>query len=302
MSEHYPRVRIAAEHGELLVRDGLTICFYLRRSHQEVAQAVLRSLESYLRVVGEDSLGWYVDTEGEMQRLEGEGWKHIRRELLEARSPMIQLRESPGGASAYAFEYHGKWLEDPRRAQASQAVSAACFWLPTEFLEAHGPERVRALALEMAALLPFGSGHAGLSFNALTGLLSGPEPWRRMAFRYPGMDLLELGELSLHLGARVRAPHWLTFLGQPVVGELGGAEGLRARLSSPGTAVESLEGDRIAVTLGHGPEAGDLEAGRDLPRYRELARVLEPWLYQRPVAPRDLSAEHRRRWERRFLD
>ena len=100
----------------------------------------------------------------------------------------------------------------------------------------------------------------------------------------------------------MRASHWVTFLGQPVLGELGGAEGLQARLSFSGTMVESLEGDRVAVILGRTPEAGDLEAGRDLPRYRELARVLEPWLYQRSVAPRDLSAGHRQRWERRFLD
>jgi hypothetical protein len=94
----------------------------------------------------------------------------------------------------------------------------------------------------------------------------------------------------------------MTFLGQPVLGEIGGAEGLRARLSSPGTTVEPWEGARAVVTLGPWPEAGDLEAGRTLPEYRELARVLEPWLYQRPPSPNDWTAEYRQRWERRFLD
>jgi hypothetical protein len=259
-------------------------------------------LEVFLRTVGQASLGWYVDMEGDMQRLDEESWKHLRRALLETRSPIIQLREHPGGVGEYAFEYYGKWLEDPRRGPLLEAVSAVCFWLSTEFLEAHGPERVRELAFELAALLPFSSGHAGLSFNALTGLLSGPEEWRRMAARYPGMDMLNLSDVSWHLGSRVRAPHWLTFLGQPVLGQLGGTEGLRARLASPGTTVESLEGERAVITLGPWPEAGDMDAGRDLEPYRELARVLEPWLYQRPPTPNDLYAEHRQRWEHRFLD
>ncbi|HLM43445.1 MAG TPA: type VI immunity family protein, partial [Myxococcaceae bacterium] len=77
----------------------------------------------------------------------------------------------------------------------------------------------------------------------------------------------------------------------PVLGELGGAAGLRARLHSPGTTVQELEGERVVVTLGPSPDAGDTEQGRTLPAYRELARVLEPWLY--------LTSSQ---WERRFLD
>jgi hypothetical protein len=302
MNERYPRVRIAAEHGELLIRDGLRICFYMRRSHHEVAQAVLRSLELYLHAVGQASLGWYVDMEGEMQRLDEAGWGHVRRVLLETRSPIIHLREGPGGVGAYAFEYYGKWLDNPHQGPASEAVSAVCFWLSTEFLEAHGPERVRELALKLAEPLPFDSGHAGLSFNAVTGLLSGPEEWRRLAFRHPGMDMLDLSEVSSHLGAKVRGPHWLSFLGQPVLKGLGGAEVLKARLTFPGTTVEPLGSERAVISLGLWPEAGDTETGRGLPAYRELARMLEPWLYQRSPAPRDWHAEYRQRWERRFLD
>jgi hypothetical protein len=94
----------------------------------------------------------------------------------------------------------------------------------------------------------------------------------------------------------------LTFLGQPVLGGLGGAAALRARLHSPDTTVRELDGERAVVTLGEWPEAGDLEQGRTLPAYRELARVLEPWLYEGPPFEKDFSPEDRRRWERRFLD
>jgi hypothetical protein len=87
-----------------------------------------------------------------------------------------------------------------------------------------------------------------------------------------------------------------------VLGEVGGSVALRSRLRSPGTTVQELDGDRAVVTLGEWPEAGDTEQGRTLPAYRELARVLEPWLYEGPRFEQDFSPEERRRWVRRFLD
>ncbi|WP_375770092.1 DUF3396 domain-containing protein [Archangium gephyra] len=89
------------------------------------------------------------------------------------------------------------------------------------------------------------------------------------------------------------------------LGELGGASGLRSRLSSPGTTVQELEEERAV--------AGDTEQGQTLPAYRELARVLEPWLYHEPFPEPwpyheqsnwepDFPPEDLRRWERRFLD
>jgi hypothetical protein len=57
------------------------------------------------------------------------------------------------------------------------------------------------------------------------------------------------------------------------------------------------------VTLGTWPEAGDLAQGRDLPAYRELARVLEPWLFGcTNYRWSGYTHEETRRWWRRFLD
>jgi hypothetical protein len=64
-----------------------------------------------------------------------------------------------------------------------------------------------------------------------------------------------------------------------------------------------MDGDRVVITLGQWPEAGDTERGDNLPAYRELARVLEPWLFREPTGsmacftPTEVA-----RWERRFLD
>lgn len=45
---------------------------------------------------------------------------------------------------------------------------------------------------------------------------------RDRCFRYPGMDIPAPSWHSWHLGTRVRGPSWLTLLGQPVLGGLGG--------------------------------------------------------------------------------
>jgi TseV toxin immunity protein TsiV len=299
MSEHYPRIRIHAESGALLIRDSLSITFYMCRPHEEVASAVMRSLDTYLRSVGPNVLGLYADEDGYWQNLDEERWALIRNELLNPVWARVYLADTSGRENRYHFAYRGMPPGSSSLAVESGAVSVVSFWLPTEFLEEHGPGRVRELALELATPLPFCSGHAGLSFNCDTSLVGVAREVRKHCFRYPGMDIPDPHLSSWRIGTKVREISWLNFLGQPVLSELGGAAGLRSRLSSPGTTVQDMEGERAVITLGRWPEAGDMEQGDTLPAYRELARVLEPWLYRDPD-PR--TSEETRRWERRFLD
>jgi hypothetical protein len=304
MSERHPRIRLERQDDEgrfLCLRESVSICFYMRRSHQDVAQAVLRSLEVYHRAVGPLALGWYADPEGDWQPLDDRGWELQRRSMLDPQGAQVELCEQPDSVTGHQFTYRGWQLDNLPFAHDRGAVCTVAFWLPTEFLEAHGAERLRALALELSAGLPFNSGHAGLSFQYFSGSRLGTEAAvRALGFRYPGLDIPD-ANTSTTLGTRVKGVHWLTFLGQPVLGELGGAAGLRARLHSADTSVQELEDGRAVVTLGPWPEAGDTERGHLLPAYRELALVLEPWLDQgrRPVG--GFTAEDMRRWERRFL-
>ncbi|WP_309891126.1 DUF3396 domain-containing protein [Archangium sp.] len=300
MSERYPRVRIDKSLGEKrypCIRDSVSITFYMKRSHQEVVHQVMRALEVYRRAVGPQALLWYCDQyTTDWEELDDRGWAHIRRQLLEDLAAHHWLRESPSETTGYEFVYEGLLL----KAYEGDPASAVSFFLPTEYLEEHGPGRVRELALELAAELPFDSGHAGLCFHGPTIMLGVTERIRDLCFRYPGMDIADLHCTSM--GTRVDGVHWLNFLGQPVLGELGGVTGLRARLHSPGTTVQEFDGGRALVTLGTWPEAGDTEQGHTLPAYRELAHVLEPWLYMQRACWGGFSEEDMRRWERRFLD
>jgi hypothetical protein len=303
MSEHYPRIRIDRFYGQqrlLNIRESVSITFYMKRSHQEVVHQVMHSLDVYRRAVGPQALGWYAHPYNETwDELDDKGWAYIRRKMLEQPADYSWLCESDSETLGYEFLYDGKLLEAYENGDPTSAVA---FFLPTEYLEEHGPGRVRELALELAAELPFNSGHAGIAFHFPPSMLGTTEALRDLSFRYPGLDIAQVRSTSYSIGTRVNGVHWLNFLGQPVLGELGGTSSLRARLHSPDTTVQELDGERLVVTLGKWPEAGDMERGHTLPAYRELARVLDPWLYmQRPVED-GFSEEDMRRWERRFLD
>ncbi len=304
MSVQVPRIRVHAENGELLIRDGITLCFYMRRPHSEVVQPVMQALERYRRAVGPHALSWYYDNDLEsLRELDATGWENALHDLRQNTWSHVLLRDGPGGVGEYQFEYFGRGPDTASSDSEPGMVCALSCWLSTEFLEQHGPARVREVALDVAAPLPFNSGYASLSLNALTGMMGVSRELRRWCFRYPGMDISDEGVFSTEIGTKVRGAYWMTFLGQPVLGELGGAVALRARLSSSDINIQEMDAERVAITLGPRPEAGDTQEGRDLPLHRELARVLEPWLFhQEPVLNYSFPADDVRRWERRFLD
>jgi hypothetical protein len=304
MSERYPRIRHYQEDEAgpyLLIRECIGITFYMRRTHQDIAQAVLHALEVYRRAVGPQVLGGYVDDEGDWQELDEAGQTLIQHKMLHHVGGRVILAETPEAITGYQFTYEGQYFDHPLHPAGPETTSPVSFYLPTEYLEEHGPGRVRELALELATGLPFCSGHAGLSFLFPEALLGVTESLRDEAFRYPGLDIPSSTQAA-SMGTRVKGVSWLTFLGQPVLGAVGGAAGVRSRLHSPDTTLQELGGERVVITLGEGPEAGNTQQGHTLPAYRELARVLEPWLHHSRTRWRGFTDEDMRRWERRFLD
>ena len=304
MSERYPGVRVQSEGSPLRIRHGLIIRFFIHRSHAEFAPGLLRALNTYMQAVGPEVLAWYPDVEGDWQRLDDTAWERTRQALLaEAVHTFATLVDRPDGGVDFQFNYEGISLEAPGLLDDPGRACVVTFWLPTKFLEERGPRYVRELALKLASHLPYDSGYSSLIFNTSAQFTTVTRQIDKLCFRYPGVDVLNQ-RVSWDIGTRVPGAYWLTFLGPPVLGELGGVEGLRARLSAPGTTVQPLEDHRAVVTLGEWPEAGDLEAGEDLPAYRELARVLEPWLYHDAsrVFDPNFPPEDKLRWERRFLD
>jgi hypothetical protein len=173
--------------------------------------------------------------------------------------------------------------------------------LPTAFLEERGPERVHALALEVAAELPFNSGYVDFVLCSSSG--DEVEALKLIHSRYPGVHLAS-SKATMHMNTWVEGVHWMNFLGEPVLGKIGGVAGLRERLSVPGIALQEMSGDRVLITLGDRPEVGDVDSGQTFQPHRALARLLEPHLYRRrpPFSFCEPIPEEVLRWDRRFLE
>ncbi|OJT19092.1 hypothetical protein BO221_36910 [Archangium sp. Cb G35] len=346
MPPNYPRVRIQGtlrnesygfeeiegklvkkvrEHvyDRVLARDVFRIIFFLPHDHHHLITGVTHALDSYLRAIegcsgalSKFTCCWWEP----FDLTEPSDWDLIRG-TLKPKEPRFfedyephdaRFAEKDGAdpyftlfgeqGNGYSFRYHARlpWREPP-----PPSVSVLSATLPTEYLEEHGVQHVRELAMTMASRLPFATGHAGLALALWHPIYDQLDHLRTEIFRHPGFDVRGASHFD-GMGTRVDGIHWMNFLGPPVLSELGGAAGLRARLHSPTTSVQELEGERAVITLGDAPEAGDTTQGQTLPAYRELARLLEPhlepfpWGYLARKSPE--VEEELRRWWRRFLD
>ncbi|WP_328701023.1 type VI immunity family protein [Corallococcus silvisoli] len=256
------------------------VSFFVHRPPEEVAPAIWRALRTYLRAIPPGALGWYVSEEGEMAPLDDTGWENVRQHLLE--SPWngvgaIELWESPSEAGSYHFEYYGRRINDP---VFKDPITSVSFTFPTEYLVERGTAHLRTLALELARELPFSFGYASPAIISPQGLF-GMGDWsaiEALMARYLGLDAYHTREFSSVIGTHALGAYWLTFLGQPLLGQLGGVEALRQAL--PDTSLLPLEDERLLITLGEWPDAIDTEKAAVPSPYRALASLLSPCLFE----------------------
>ncbi|RKH65802.1 DUF3396 domain-containing protein [Corallococcus interemptor] len=305
MSDAFPVIQLRARKGWLAGRDGVVISFFIHRNPEDFAPAAWRALQVYLQAIPPGTLSWYPDDDGEMAPLDDTGLDYIRRCLLE--SPWnglrpIELLETPSEAGGYHFEYYGRRLGDPI---LKDPIGSVSFSFPTEYLKKHGASHLRALALQLGHELPFNFGYVSFAIVSPQGLFSSGD-WtitEALLARYPGLDAYNNRQLSSVIGTHALAPAWLTFLGQPLLGQLGGIAALRKVLPFPEVSLHPMDGDRMLVTLDDWPDPIDTQEKPIPPQYRALARLMEPFLFQYEGEEKELPLyqQDMNRWIRRFL-
>lgn len=294
----YPRLRKGT-----LASDALLMCFYMKHPNERIAPAVVRALELFRERISPYQLNWY-SGEGQLDPLDLPAWEKIRRRVLkpepdEAAFEVMYSEPDPDNPGSLYVDYRGLDVIPLPYPSRENDVSVLHLRLPTEFLEERGPEQVRTLALAVSAELPFNSGY--VDFVLCSDFWDAGKTLDLIRPRYPGVHFAR-SEANLTMNTWVDGVHWMNFLGQPVLGQLGGVAGLREKLTLPGISLQELSGDRVLITLGEQPDTGDVEAGRTLPLHRALARVLEPHLHQWTAKYGNEAPEELLRWDRRFLD
>jgi hypothetical protein len=308
-SPHYPSPRLTLPDGRVLLQEGLSFRFFMRRPHGELSSAIRATLKRYIDTIPSGRLGWYVDEGGDidpdeykgwagtMRPLDDACWARIREELNDPVFCSLQLQEHRNQAGDFHFEYHGR----AREVFQTGFVSHVSFWLPMGWLETKGAPHVQELARAVARELPFDSGYVSPAFHSFVDTEAVLRFIGERCLNLPGMDIPQF-DASMTLGTRVRGAYWLNFYGPSVLEQLGGSEHLRARLALPGVSVENLGADKLLVSLGEQPEVSSGEATSGFQAYRLLARVLEPLLYEPAVRDLDPARQQWRSWRRRFLD
>lgn len=279
MNERYPVIRLRDESNILTVRDGIILCFFMRRNQQDIAPAVWRALQTYVHAIPPGSLAWYATEQGDTDPLDAKVWQYTREQILETSEALgchVTLWEHEYEACGYNFQYVGRKIDDPLYSRDENATCGIAFTFPTESLLEHGAAYLRALAIELSRELPFSSGYASLALVS-RGWYSVRRELLTLLCRYLGLDLYSLDDTSRRIGTGARGAYWLTFLGQPLLGQLGGLEVLREQLPFPDVSFEALDGDRALLTLGEWPSALDTREGIHALPYRTLARLLEPY-------------------------
>lgn len=271
--------------------------------YSEVGPAVWRAIETYLRAIPPGSLNWYTSADGDMVPLDDEGWEHNRQEVAErvgGGGRTAELRESPSETGGYQVEYYGRRLDSLFHDAPATTLS---FTFPTEYLVEHGAIRLRSLALELARELPLNFGYASFALVSTQGSWAAAD-WditEALLARYTGMDAPRTRRFSSVLGTRALGPYWLTFLGQPLLGQLGGIDALRNVLPFPEVSLLAMDGDRVLITMDDWPDPIDTQAKSIPPQYRALARVMEPFLFRYDGEELLPYQQDTNRWIRRFL-
>ncbi|WP_223639887.1 type VI immunity family protein [Corallococcus sp. EGB] len=301
MSANFPTLRLHYRDGAVAARDGVVVAFFIPHDHRIVTQACWRALQAYVRAIPPQSLNWYGADDGDVLELDADGWEVIRKRMVERPSRLawhVDLSDLPGGTGGYQFEYHSWRIEPPIRDASATAMS---FTFPTEFLLEQGPQRMRALVVELARELPFHFGYASFALASRSGSWTAGD-WKVLeeySARYLGVDLPAVASLGYVIGTHALGAHWLTFLGPPLLDRLGGIEALRQALPFPEVSFLPMDHERLLLTLSEWPEAIDIETSAVPPQYRALACLLKPFMYE-PGENDTGIGSYLDRWRRRL--
>lgn len=291
--------------GRVLVRNGVTLAFFVERAVHECGEALRDVLDAFLSSVPNGSLKWAVPSGT------SEDWRPLGPSVLERIHGSLSLRraarnltafrlnDAAGAAPRYGFTLADRYRDKPDSMLLVQMT------LPIDAAASVRADATVELACRVAALLSPVAGYCAPALAyADAQQTEAFERLRGLALRYPGYDVAMNDLTRMRIGRRVRGARWVTVLGPTLVGALGGPGALRSGL--PADVEIRQAGTATILRAGRTPEVGDSGACAPTPLLRAVARLLEPVTWFRETKMllwlANFDDELLARWERRFLD
>ncbi len=146
--------------------------------------------------------------------------------------------------------------------------------LPLEYISEVGPAGFIDLARSLAGEMRFLSGWGGYGTNVLMNYPAADEDNRIYAIsrRFRGIDVGVTFHFGRYARQSLRSIDWLTFVGDELLGKIGGREALRAGVGDGVTVHDLVHG--VMVQAGPTPDFGDVNRRVELPYHHEVGRAL----------------------------
>jgi hypothetical protein len=261
--------------GRVAVMVGLLVTVFfehgvtrkVRETVADVAQDYIRLVQEHLRwtvppnakrEIAFDSTHMGLPKKWLLDYLDGESWS-------------FDFHGGDAAKAASAFCIEGFGSSAPDNDPGYLHISFPLLWF-SEPAAGTFPEYVLKICQRIQPL----SGYAGL------GVLESTDGYardkfqpivRKIAERFPGLEVESRTAHTLYLGKGIKGVNWLTILGERWIKEMGGLDSLRTCLGEP-FGFYPYEGG-VIIQAGPKPQIGDVQANRWPQHYVTLARVLK---------------------------
>lgn len=272
------------ETNEVIMELGLGMSLYFPRPFSEFKHYVLALWNQYLDFIGNETLTWArLGGGNKSQKMTKSTYKKIEQWLtgeteygnicwISAHSGDIDCM----GDFGFMLTGYGK-ANDEMDEEACHLEITFPLW----FLEKHTSEKVMAILIKMANLIPFYAGVAGFvfkrspyKFNLLLPLME------TLSKKYLGIEITANDRLCYLADKGLPTVNWLTFIGKKHLNKAGGIKAISEKLPKSATITKLKYG--IVVSASTEPSIGDTtqEIDSHFKSIKAVSKALESIQYK----------------------
>lgn len=295
-------------NGQVLMRNGVILVFFLEQFVHECSEALTAVFDRFVATVPTGNLKWAVvsATSEQWREVDAKVMQRMRDSLASNGARKRKFTAFTVNDFADEAPQYGFTLSD-RDKEEEQPISRTLVQMtfPPSFVNEDKVDALCGLITEFTTLLRPAYGYCAPSLLPCDARkMAAFAEIRRVAPRHPGYDVAVNELTQLDIGSKVRGARWITLLGPTLAASIGGLDVIRKVLPAE-VDVVNVAGTTL-IRAGKTPELGDSNRKLGTPLLRAVARLLEPITLFGEVNLLSYYANFDEDvlsgWERRFLD